>query len=83
MKGASALRPRKRPIAATTTANGLLAPIGRMMKRSTPIEAKKAITADNPTAGHSGTPPSASHHARKQLNIAISPWAKFRCPEPR
>ena len=83
MNGASALNPRNSPMDATTTANGLRWPIGRMMKRSTPIATTNATTAEIATAAHRPTPPSASHQARNALIIAISPWAKFRWPDPR
>ena len=54
-----------------------------MMKRSMPMATTNAVTAATPTASHGDRPMSAYHQARKALIIAISPWAKFRWPEPR
>src|SRR3954454_16776325 len=77
--GASEFNPRNKTVDATTTANGDLAPMGRMMMRSMSAAMTNDVMAARTTAIQIGTWPE-YHHAKNAATIAISPCAKFRWP---
>ena len=68
---------------ATKTASGDLRSSGRISETSTVAPRRNPNAMPMSVARASGTPASSAIHVMYADSVAISPWAKLRCPVPR